>query len=113
MLDRLPGGRLRAPQHVEVELVLPRPSAQGPRLDLRKVDAAVRKGPQSAMKRPRRVLEDEDDRGLRRLLDGAGLLGEDEETRVVLRIVLDALEEDLAAIDRRGQGGGDGGVGVG
>ena len=61
-----------------------------------------------------RVLQREDDRGL-----GAGarrrtgLAGQEEEPRVVLRVVFDLLEEDLAPVRLGGQARGDGGAGHG
>src|SRR6266545_208475 len=45
---------------------------------------------------PRHVVEDEHERGLARLLRRPRLTGEDQEASVVLRVVLDPLQEHLA-----------------
>src|SRR5262249_61584164 len=92
LLQGLSGCDVRVSENVQVERVLPRVAAQRPRLDLAEVRAARREGPERPEERARLVVEHEHDRGLRELPDGARLLGQDQEARVVLRVVLDALE---------------------
>ena len=66
------------------------------------------KAPIARCRIPGSLAQGEDERGLRGGVEGPRLAGEDEEARVVLRVVLDALQEDLPAVEPRRQGRADG-----
>src|SRR4051794_24801819 len=81
---------------VEVEVVLPGLAAQGPALDLEQVYPAPREGLQGVVERAGAMRELEDERELVGLRAVRRLGREQDEARVVLAVVFQALAEDLA-----------------
>src|SRR4029453_14384589 len=99
LLDRLAGRPAGVADHVEVERVLPRVPAQGPRLELAEVEVALGEETERAVERAGLVVEHEHDRGLGCRLERAGFAREQQEARVVLGVILPPSERHVPAVE--------------
>src|ERR1700691_1954908 len=80
---------------------MPRAALQRTAFNLEEIDAALREDAQRGIERARLMLHADDERHFVRVLFRFGLRGEQHESRVILAVIFQVLEQNRAAVELR------------